>query len=199
MRRLVFALLLTLPLLVPASAEAVSIRDIIELTKAGLGDNVLLALIEVDGGVFNIDTETLTKLKAAGVSDPVIVALVRSGRRPPPQEPVPVNAPQTASEPQPDYPQPQPEVREVMVPVPYAVPVTVPVFVAVDRVHRRGLAADRALIIRQPTIGNPFPSTQFRVAGPKLTDTPPQPKDAKPVFWGSGGKLRPDAWGQRDR
>lgn len=194
MRRMVIALLLILPL-VPASAEAVSIRDIIELTKAGLGDNVLLALIEVDGGVFNIDTETLTKLKAAGVSEPVIVALVRSGRTPPPQEPVPVTAPEG----QPDYPPPQPEVREVMVPVPYAVPVTVPVFVAVDRVHRRGIAADRALIIQQPTIGNPFPSTQFRVGGPKLTDTPPQPKAAKPVYWGSGGKLRPDAWGQPDR
>ena len=198
MRRIVIALLLILPL-VPASAEAVSIRDIIELTKAGLGDNVLLALIEVDGGVFNIDPETLTKLKTAGVSEPVIVALVRSGRMPPPQEPVPVTAPETASQLQPDYPQPQPQVREVMVPVPYAVPVTVPVFVAVDRVHRRGIVANRALIIQQPTIGNPFPSTQFRVGGPKLTDTPPQPRAAKPVYWGSGGKLRPDAWGERDR
>jgi hypothetical protein len=198
MRRMVIVLLLILPL-VPASAEAVSVRDIIELTKAGLGDNVLLALIEVDGGVFNIDNETLTRLKAAGVSEQVIVALVRSGRTRLPQEPVPVTAPETAPEPQPYYPQPQPEVREVMVPVPYAVPVTVPVFVAVDRFHRRRVVDDRALVIQQPTIGNPFPSTQFRVAGPKLTDTPPQPRAAKPVYWGSGGKLRPDAWGQRDR
>ena len=187
MRRMVLALLLVLPL-IPASAEAVTLRDIIELTKAGLGDNVLLALIEVDGGVFNIDTETLTKLKTAGVSEQVIVALVRSGRTRPVEEPAPaVDAP----EPQPEFYQPpQTEVREVIV----QVPVAVPVFVPVGHSHRRGVIDDRADIIRQPTLSNPFPSTQFRVGGPKLTDTPPAPRAAQPVYWGWGGKLRPDAW-----
>ncbi len=55
-----------------SSAEAVSIQDIIDLKRAGLGEEVLLALVEVDGGVFNIDTATLTKLKQAGVSEKVI-------------------------------------------------------------------------------------------------------------------------------
>ena len=41
---------------------------------------VLLALIEVDRSVFTIDTPTLKKLKEAGVSETVIVALIRSGR-----------------------------------------------------------------------------------------------------------------------
>jgi len=189
MRRLVLALVLVLPL-IPASAEAVTIRDIMELTKAGLGDNVLLALIEVDGGVFNIDTETLTQLKKAGVSEQVIVALVRSGRTRPVEEPAPLSVTDTPA-PQPEFLQPpQTEVREVVVPVPIAVPV----FVPVGRSHRRGVIDDRAVIIQQPTLSTPFPSTQFRVGGPKLTDTPPAPRSAEPVYWGWGGKLRPDAW-----
>jgi hypothetical protein len=56
------------------------LKDIVDLTKAGLGDEVLIALIDVDGGVFDVDAATLSRLKAAGVSEKVIVALVkRSG------------------------------------------------------------------------------------------------------------------------
>jgi hypothetical protein len=188
MRRVVLALLLVLPL-IPARAEAVTIRDIIELTKAGLGENVLLALIEVDGGVFNIDTETLTQLKNAGVSEQVIVALVRSGRTRPVEPPA---AEQSAATEAPDL-QPQfmqPEIREVVI----QVPVAYPVFVPIGRSHRRSVIDDRAVIIRQPTLAQPFPSTQFRVGGPKLTDTPPQPRSKEPVYWGWDGKRRPDAW-----
>ena len=39
----------------PDLALAVSTRDLIELSKAGLGDEVLVALIEADGTVFNLD------------------------------------------------------------------------------------------------------------------------------------------------
>src|SRR4051812_24391184 len=74
-------------------AEALNIRDLIELSKAGLSDQVLIALIDVDRGVFSIDTETLKQLKANDVSDAVIVALIRSGRTAPPQ-PAPAAAPQ---------------------------------------------------------------------------------------------------------
>jgi hypothetical protein len=188
MRRVVLALLLVFPL-IPTRAEAVTLRDIIELTKAGLGENVLLALIEVDGGVFNIDTETLTQLKNAGVSEQVIVALVRSGRTRPVEPPA---AEQSAATEAPDL-QPQfmqPEIREVVI----QVPVAYPVFVPIGRSHRRSVIDDRAVIIRQPTLAQPFPSTQFRVGGPKLTDTPPQPRSKEPVYWGWDGKRRPDAW-----
>ena len=61
-------------------AEAISVRDVIELSKAGLSEPVLLALIEVDRSIFAIDTASLKQLKAAGVSDTVIVAMIRSGR-----------------------------------------------------------------------------------------------------------------------
>ena len=110
------------------SAEALTVRDIVELTRAGLGDEVLLALIEVDRGVYAIDKETLKQLKAAGVSDRVIVALVRSGREVP-VEPVPAPAvdqqPVEAPAPQVVVIDHQPE-RIVEVPVPVAVPVFIP-------------------------------------------------------------------------
>ena len=61
-------------------AEAITLREIVELTRAGLSDDVLLALIEVDQRVFEIDPDTLKGLKDAGVSTRVIVAIVKSGR-----------------------------------------------------------------------------------------------------------------------
>ena len=76
LRRTAFTLL-TVFALAAGRAEAVTIRDVIELTKAGLSDQVLLALIEVDRSVFTIDTATLKQLKEAGVSDAVIVALIQ--------------------------------------------------------------------------------------------------------------------------
>lgn len=141
---------------VPSRAEALTIRDLIELSRAGLSDEVLVALIEVDRSVFSIDTATLRSLKDAGVSERVILAVVRSGR--------PRVEPGEASQPQPDVTQAAPEPQVVVIEhrepprveyVPVAVPVYYAGFSAVPRVPR-----------------------------------PPQ----EPVYWGWGGKLRPDAW-----
>ena len=46
-----------------ARAEAVTLREIVELTRAGLSDEVLLALIEIDQRVFPVDPDTLKMLK----------------------------------------------------------------------------------------------------------------------------------------
>ena len=46
---LVFITVMALP---AAKAEALTVRDVVELSKAGLSDDVLLALIEVDRTVF---------------------------------------------------------------------------------------------------------------------------------------------------
>ena len=70
-------------------AEAITLTEIIELTQAGLSDDVLLALIEVDQRVFSIDPETLKTLQDAGVSPRVIVAIVKSGRTPQPSRSIP--------------------------------------------------------------------------------------------------------------
>jgi hypothetical protein len=177
-RALPIALLVALLVfsLAAAKAEAVTPKDIIDLTKAGLGEEVLLALIEVDGGVFNIDTPTLTDLKKAGVSERVIEAMVRSGRMPPPPEPP---EPVPVYEPEPPAAQPQVIVIEHERPVveQVVVPVYIPVAV---RSRSRGHVVPVAPFDPSPGFGAP---------------TPPQhQKKAEPVYWGWGGKLRPDAY-----
>ena len=167
-----------------ARANALTIRDVVELTRAGLGDEVLLALIEVDPSVFPIDTETLKYLKDAGVSQRVIVAMVRSARTPPAQvAPDPFMsqvAPPPAPEPQVvviDHHDSE-RVREV----PVAVPVYIPV---VQRSRIRG-HVDR---------DDHVPDTEDRrdrtdSSSKKDHDSKP----SRPVYWGTSGTLRPDAW-----
>ncbi len=188
MRRTLMAIAVVLS--VASSAQAVTIRDIIDLAQAGLGDQVLLALIEVDGGVFDIDADTLAALHRAGVSEPVIVALVRSGRVAPPEQPgVQPSASQAQSAPQLVVVQSPPAtiVRDVEVPV--------PVYVGVPIVVRHGQARTRAGA--QGTIQGGTQLTSPLASRPYLSDRPPQPKAAEPVYWGWGGKLRPDAWRPR--
>jgi hypothetical protein len=180
-------ILLTVLALAAGRAEAVSIRDVIELSKAGLSEQVLLALIEVDRGVFVIDTPTLKRLKEAGVTDAVIVAMIRSGRTPPAQDPEPVPAAESTvstARPDPqvividhrDAPAPAPEP----VAVPY--PVAVPVYVTSP--SRRAVRHDTVTTTINTDVGLvkahvPVPANCVK---------------AEPVYWGFGGKLRPDSW-----
>jgi hypothetical protein len=184
LRRTVFALLTAVSLSV-GRAEAVTIRDLIELSKAGLSDPVLLALIEVDRSVFSIDTATLKQLKEAGVSDQVIVALIRSGRQPRPEPAAaPVPAPPREREPEVividhrDPPAPAP--------APVAYPVAVPVFVPVP--SRRGFDTRDT----RHTVETTFPTDVGLVRA--RVPVPPNCVKAQPVYWGFGGKLRPGSW-----
>ncbi len=160
---LMFATLLVAPTHVLAQ-QPVTTRDIVELSKAGLGEEVLLALIEVHRPVFPVDAVTLKSLKESGVAPNVIIAMIRSGRELPPAavvvaEPAPSPAPQPQVvylEPE-QYEQPAPRVRyEERVRE-----VVVPVYV-------------------------PFPLHYSR---PIV-----RPEPAEPVYWGFGGKRRPDTW-----
>lgn len=181
MRRGILAAALAASLGVAAAAEALTIRDVIELSRAGLGEEVLLALIEVDRGVYAIDPETLKALKDAGVSEKVIVALVRSGReQPPAPEPLPVEPPMEQAQAQP--PVVVVEHHDTVQPV--AVPV--PVYVAVAPIAPgRHRSPDS-----RTTTASTFVPLQF---GPGAV-RPVQPEPKRPVYWGYGGKLRPDAW-----
>ncbi len=162
----------------PASASALTVRDIVELSRAGLGEETLLALIEVDPSVFPIDTATLKSLKAAGVSERVIAAMIRSARPTPlPADLAPAPAPDVQLQtPEPqvvviDHHDPAPQIREV--------PVAVPVYIPVTR-HRRDRDNDHH---------NDTNDDRRRSA-----DRDGHKKGAEPVYWGWGGKLRPDAW-----
>ena len=165
-------------------ADAVTIRDLIELSKAGLSDPVLIALIEVDQRVFTVDAATLKQLKEAGVSDAVVVALIRSGRTPKAE---PVAAP---------APDPEPRQPEVIVidhhdpapapaPTASAYPVAVPVYVPVPAYPNRGLG-------RHQTVTTVLPTDQGLVKA--RVPVPPNCVKAEPVYWGFGGKLRPGSW-----
>jgi hypothetical protein len=66
---------------VPARAGDLTLRDVIELHRAGLGDELLIAVIEVDGGPFALGLADIHDLKGDGVSERVIAALVRTGAR----------------------------------------------------------------------------------------------------------------------
>lgn len=178
-RRTLFAFL-TIIALAAWRAEAVTIRDVIELSKAGLSETVLLALIEVDRRVFTIDTPTLKQLKDAGVTDAVIVALIRSGRtQPPPSPPVP------ETRPAPEViviehaaPAPAPAPQPIAVPYPVAVPVYV--------------TAPSRRFPRQETVTTTFP-TDVGLLKARLP-IPANCVKAEPVYWGFGAKLRPGSW-----
>lgn len=156
----------TLLLLGPAVSQAfaVSVKDLIALSHEGVGDAVLVALIETDGSRFTLKADDIRQLKADGLSDAVIVAMIKTSR--PPRDnaqPLQVAAPA----PEPSYaPPPAPApvvvhqtvVQKVAAPSRQEyVPVYVPVYVAV------------------PT-------------------RPVEVKNEEPVYWGFGGQRRPDAW-----
>jgi hypothetical protein len=187
MRRFTAAVLaLTGLLAVAPAAEALTTREVIELTRAGLGEEVLLALIAVSGDIYAVDAASIKALKEAGVTEKVIVAMVLSGReRPAVPEPPPAVVEPPAAE---LAPPPQvvviehrsPEVREVMVPV----------YVPVSPVHGRSRRTDA---VRSPSDYSTF--VPFQSGPPVVRPVVQEPK--QPVYWGFGGKLRPDAWGQR--
>jgi hypothetical protein len=131
-------------LLFPFRADAVSARDIVELSKAGLAEEVIIALIEVESTIFSLDAATLVDLKQEGVSERVLIAMLRSGRGPDqglPAADAPVIdqgvAPKViilGAQEEPKPPEPPPIVYY---PEPYPVPVYVHVPVPVARAPRR--------------------------------------------------------------
>jgi len=86
-------LVATLLLAVPGWASAVTPDELAALTRAGLGDEVLLALIESTGMDRAVDAQRSLALKRAGVSDRVIAAAVRASNQAPAPLAEPVVAP----------------------------------------------------------------------------------------------------------
>ena len=79
------ALVLVLLALARIPASAVTADQIVALSKAGVSDTVLLALIDRDKSVFAIEPEQIIDLKQAGLSEAVVLAMLKSGR---PEAPV---------------------------------------------------------------------------------------------------------------
>ena len=154
-----------------SDGQTLNVSQVIDLSKAGLGEEALLALIEVNRPVFPVDVDTLKRLKDAGVAPNVIVAMIRSGRVGPPAEPESMPMAAEAVVPTDAAPQPPVMVADYDEPGVREVPVAVPVYVAVPvrRIH----------------------DGRHHSALPPVVKSPRQ---VEPVYWGWGGKLRPDAW-----
>lgn len=199
MRRVILLLLACLSISA-VRAEALTLKEVLELHKAGLSDDVLVALIEVEKSVFAIDHDTIKMMKAEGLSERVMIAMIKSGRMPAPPSAASVAAAAPAPAPQVvviehQAPPQEPVVTEVAVPVAVPVYVTVPVPVTDSRRHRR--RGDRQLVVPAQQQLNLLPPNLplHMQAQPNLPiHMQPKPKKVEPVYWGFGGKLRPDAW-----
>ncbi len=67
--------------LAPEVASAVTVDEVVELSKAGVSEAVILALIDRDRTIFTIDAEQILALHRDGVTDRIIVAMLKSGRQ----------------------------------------------------------------------------------------------------------------------
>jgi hypothetical protein len=76
----VVAVLLVAALLAPGRAGAVTVDQIVALAHAGVTDTVILALIDRDKTILDIQPEQLVALQRDGLSDAVITAMLKSGR-----------------------------------------------------------------------------------------------------------------------
>ena len=80
LRKALVISVLALGVLTPRSAAAVTLDQVIALTKAGVTDVVILALIDRDRTIFAIEPEQLVTLQREGLSEKVILAMLKSGR-----------------------------------------------------------------------------------------------------------------------
>src|SRR5262249_60987259 len=66
--------------LTPRPAAAVTVDQIVALSKAGVSEAVILALLDRDGNVLTIEPDQLVALKRDGLSDTLIMAMLKNGR-----------------------------------------------------------------------------------------------------------------------
>ena len=73
--------LLTGPLV--TSATAVTVEELFSLKANGLSDDILVALIESDGSIFQLLAEDVVMLSRRGLSEKVILTMIGTSRRVP--------------------------------------------------------------------------------------------------------------------
>lgn len=64
----------------PTPASAVTLAEVVALSKSGVSEPVILALIERDQTLFSMSPDQLVKLQREGLSDTILLALLKSGR-----------------------------------------------------------------------------------------------------------------------
>ena len=118
--------------------------QLVDLSRAGLSDDILVELIESDGSTFQLTAADVLALHREGLSDKVIVAMARTAKKAKPVE-APAAAPAPASAPAPAPPTVvnvhQTVTQHVEAPLrqskpSYAVPIAVPVYLPVTPVAK---------------------------------------------------------------
>ena len=71
---------------VTPKANALSIADIVKLSKAGLSDEVIIQKVKKNGQAFDLSTDQMIELKSAGVSDKVVAVMLEPAK---PDAPLP--------------------------------------------------------------------------------------------------------------
>jgi hypothetical protein len=92
----IFLLLLALLGCVPATASAVTIDEVVALSKSGVSEQVVIAVIERDQTLFTLSPALIMKLQRDGLSDRILLALIKSGRPNEPPLPASPVAPEVA-------------------------------------------------------------------------------------------------------
>lgn len=96
-----FLLMLALLGCVPATASAVTIDEVVALSKNGVSEQVIVAVIERDQTLFTLSPALIMKLQRDGLSDRILLALIKSGRPSEPPLPAGPVVPAAASVPPP--------------------------------------------------------------------------------------------------
>jgi hypothetical protein len=158
-------------------ALAVTAQDLVKLHVAGLGDDILIALIAADESTFKLTAAEIIALRGQGLSERVLHAMITAGRPLPPQVVLRDRAPAGAVI---LY-----ESAQAPAPAP-AVPAPAQVVNVTQHVEQT-VEAPRS-----------EPQTVYVPVYVSVPVRPREPeKQPEPVYWGFGGQRRPDTWKDR--
>ncbi|HEY7292764.1 MAG TPA: hypothetical protein VH583_23200 [Vicinamibacterales bacterium] len=79
--RILVTLVTVLCCALPAVSFAVTVDEIVALSKAGVSEAVILALLDRDHSILTIEPQQVVSLKKEGLSDTLITAMLRNGRQ----------------------------------------------------------------------------------------------------------------------
>lgn len=167
MRRFLAVFVLICGLAVPA--EAVTLRDLVGLSKQGLSDDLLIALVEAEKSVFHLTASDVKSLKEQGLSDRLLIHLLQTPELRRTSEAAAATAAERAA----------PAARPV------------------ERIVERVIEAPPQVVVveRVEAVAVPvYIPVQARDDERERRRDRDRDKPATPVYWGYGGKLRPGSW-----
>jgi hypothetical protein len=198
MRHCLGVLLASVILLGPAASgsAAATIQDLVKLKAAGLGDDILIALIESDGSVFNLKADDVIALRKQGLSEKVIIVMLATAKKAAPPAPAGRPSSATAAEvrqaPTPpsiqiDDPYASENTTQVTVP---SVPAPVVINITQKVEQRTEAPAD----YQSQPVYTTYPYYPYYYVGAPIVRPFVPVAAPQPVYWGFGGQRRPGTW-----